>query len=186
MQSSARFGALCALLSIAVAATACSDGSQPLAPGPVTAHAADPVTELNPQPEPPSLELTFQLTFDGGWFGTVFVGDQACGSMQLVPVLIDEGTSSTQTGTVTHVGYGLGITGSNPDFTLQAGLSGTVEQGMVVLNGLVTDGAYAGQTLHPRGEIQSVGGVMTLTGSVQLNPQPEPPSAAYPPSPCQG
>ncbi|MGD8321888.1 MAG: hypothetical protein PVJ02_15680 [Gemmatimonadota bacterium] len=185
MQSSARLGALCALLSIAAAATACSDGAQPLAPDAVTTRVADPVTELNPQPEPPSLELRFQLTFDGEWSGTVFVGDQACGSMRLVPVLIDEGTSS-ETGTVTHVAYGLGITGSNPDFTLQAGLSGIVEQGMVVLNGPVTDGAYAGQILHPRGEIQSEGGATTLTGSVQLNPQPEPPSEAYPPSPCQG
>lgn len=178
-----------ALVAVATLAGACADaGASPLAPSAgsqAAQRSSDAIVDLNPQPEPPSLRLDFRLTPDGtDWFGTIFVGDQACGSMQL------RQTSSRQTGVVTHVGYGLSIQGTNPDFQMDADLSGIVVRGRVVLNGTVAHGAYAGQTLHPRGQIvvpppnSPIDLTTTLTGAVQLNPQPEPPAPAYPPSPC--
>ena len=185
-------GILCAALAVATASAACADpGASPLAPTANVRRAADVVVDLNPQPEPPSLQLDFVLTPDGAdWFGTISVGGQECGSMQLTPTQVVETDVAPpeaawwQSGIVTHVGYTLSIQGTNPDFQMDADLAGIVENGQVVLNGMVGSGAYAGQTLHPRGQIAP--GTLTMTGTVQLNPQPEPPSSQYPPSPCVG
>ena len=150
--------------------------------GAICSNAA-PIAQLNPQPEPPSLDIEYLLTPDGAdWFGTVFVDGEACGSMELLV------TNSQQTGVVTHVGYALSITGDNPNFQLGAALDGVIVRHNVVLNGAVDSGYYSGQTIHPRGMIQTSGGsvdqLTSMEGELQLNPQPEPPSFAYPPSPC--
>ncbi|MCG6987521.1 MAG: hypothetical protein LJF06_05020 [Gemmatimonadetes bacterium] len=191
-------GILCAALAVATAFAACADpGASPLAPTANVRRAADAVVDLNPQPEPPSLQLDFALNPDGtDWFGRIYVGGQACGTMQLTPAqvvetdLVPPEAAWWQSGIVTHVRYTLGIQGANPDFEMHADLAGIIVGGRVVLNGMVGSGAYAGQTLHPRGQIvlPSPGGdqLTTMTGTVQLNPQPEPPSSQYPPSPCVG
>lgn len=142
------------------------------------------IVALNPQPEPPSFEIQYQLTPDGAdWFGMVYVGGEACGTMQLLQ------TTPKQTGVATHVGYDLSITGDNPAFQLDASLAGVIVKQRVVLNGTVDSGYYAGRTVHPRGTIQTFGGgpidqITTLQGTIKLNPQPEPPSFEFPPSPC--
>jgi hypothetical protein len=177
---------LLALSFAAAAASSCSDpGASPLAPATQSMTAADGTVDLNPQPEPPSLELDYALTPDGtDWFGTIQVGNQSCGSMQLVQ------TSSRQSGIVTHVAYALSIQGENPAFGMDADLSGIVVRGRVVLNGKVSGGFYDGQAIHPRGQIVAstdenpIDQLTRMIGTVELNPQPEPPSAAYPPSPC--
>ena len=155
------------------------------APSNEVAGLDQPIVDLNPQPEPPSLDVDYSLTFgDGGWFGMVYVGGQACGMMSMIP------TASKQTGVATHVNFNLSIIGDNPDFALDASLAGVVVQQKVVLNGMVENGFYAGTTIHPRGTIQGLGSgvpidqLPTLQGTVKLNPQPEPPSFEYPPSPC--
>jgi len=160
----------------------------PLAPEMVPERAAAPIIDLNPQPEPPSLELQFTMTPDGAsWFGTISVGGRACGSVQLNP---QPEPPSRQTGVVTHVAYSLSIQGDDPAFLLDADLSGIVAGGHVVLNGRINNGAYAGQTIHPRGDIAvpppdaPLDLSTTLTGALKLNPQPEPPAPEYPPSPC--
>ena len=152
---------------------------------PAPANDVAPIVDLNPQPEPPSLSLDYNLAFgDGGWFGMVYVGGQACGMMSMIP------TASNQTGVATHVGFNLNIIGTNPDFALSASLAGVVVQQRVVLNGVIENGYYAGTTIHPRGTIQGLGSggpidqLPTLQGTIKLNPQPEPPSFEYPPSPC--
>jgi hypothetical protein len=193
MRCSLHRGILGAALAVAAALAACADpGASPLAPTANVRRAADAVVDLNPQPEPPSLQLDFVLTPDGtDWFGTVSVGGQACGTMQLTPTqvvetdLVPPEAAWWQSGIVTHVGYSLTIQGENPDFVMDADLAGIVQGGRFVLNGMVGSGAYAGQTLHPRGQI-APGTLPTMTGTVQLNPQPEPPSSQYPPSPCVG
>lgn len=180
-------GALVVSVVLALGTSACAGGSGMLLgpDGPVRRQ-ANAVVQLNPQPEPPSLKLGFALSPDGGdWYGTVYVGGQACGSIQLLA------TTPRQTGVASHVGYTLTIAGDNPDFQLAANLAGVVTHAHVVLNGVVSSGFYAGQTIHPRGVISTSNGgpvdeLTTLTGTVQLNPQPEPPSAPYPPSPCTG
>ncbi len=174
--------AIAALMLVAILA-ACTDAAQPMDQESVPVRSAAPITELNPQPEPPSLALRYELGPDGtDWFGTVYVGDEACGTMQLVQ------TATRSTGVARHVVYSLTIVGANPAFLMDATLSGIVVRDHVVLNGRVHDGAYAGRTIHPRGEIQTTitdGEAFTrMTGLVQLNPQPEPPSSDYPPSPC--
>lgn len=167
------------LLSITLFAIASSASALPATPG-----LDQPIVDLNPQPEPPSLNLQYKLTFgDGGWFGRVYVGDQACGSMSMMP------TASKQTGVATHVAFDLNIIGDNTDFALDASLAGVVVQQKVVLNGVVDDGYYAGTTIHPRGTLSIPSGgpidqFPTLQGTVKLNPQPEPPSFEFPPSPC--
>lgn len=183
MRNPAYQGGAFVALCLAVALTACQAGT-PTAPLGPPRQNDETTPYLNPQPEPPSLQVRFALSPDGGdWFGHVFVGDESCGSIQLLS------TGAETTGIVTHVGYALSITGANPAFQLDASLQGVIVQGRVVLNGMVSSGAYAGQTIHPRGTIQVAGGgttdqLTTLAGAVQLNPQPEPPSMEYPPSPC--
>lgn len=179
-------GVLGAALVLVTVTAACHDaGTSPLVPAATTRRAGDAIVDLNPQPEPPSLSLHYVLSPDGSdWFGMVYVGDQACGSMQLLQ------TSSRQTGIVTHLAYSLSIQGANPDFQMDADLSGVLVRGRVVLNGKVRNGTYAGRTIHPQGRIVAApedGSVDLLTrmlGAIELNPQPEPPSASYPPSPC--
>jgi len=160
-----------------------------LAPAAPPRPSADGSIDLNPQPEPPSqpLLLGFVVSPDGGdWFGTVYVGDQACGSIQFVH------SDGTQTGVVSHIDYHLGIVGANPDFQVGADLSGILNPVRMVLHGTVTEGAFTGQTVNPMGAIQTTsdGGpvdqLTTIRGWLQLNPQPEPPSMEYPPSPCMG
>ncbi|HKJ92723.1 MAG TPA: hypothetical protein VJ957_06120 [Longimicrobiales bacterium] len=186
MPHPAQQGALAFVCVLALAAAACSDAGPIVAPNGNLQRQDQPHVLFNPQPEPPALIMDYALTPDGGdWYGTVQVGGESCGTMQLIQ------TESDETGIVTHVGYELSITGANPDFQLNASLDGVVVRGHVVLNGRISSGFYAGQTIHPRGEIRTVGGgpvdrLTTLTGAVQLNPQPEPPSMAYPPSPCSG
>lgn len=176
-------GGLAVVLCLAMAMAACSDAGAPVAPR----HAPQPNNEttpyLNPQPEPPSILLHFALIPDGtDWYGTVYVGNEACGTMDL------KSGGSWQSGIVTHVSYSLAVTGANPDFQLDANVAGIRVQGMVVLNGTVDSGAYDGQTIHPLGEIQTSGDPdnleATMLGAIMLNPQPEPPSAEFPPSPC--
>jgi len=177
-----------AMLAVALGSVvACTDGVTP-PPSAVAGvqRAAAPIVELNPQPEPPSSALRFEVNPDGtDWYGTVYVGETACGYMKLLQ------TRSSVTGIVDHVGYSLAIQGDNPDYVLDAALSGIIQSHRVVLNGSITDGFYAGETIHPVGEIAPgtdglVDGLTTMTGFIQLNPQPEPPSSAYPPSPCLG
>jgi hypothetical protein len=150
-------------------------------------RAAEPVVELNPQPEPPSsLVLRFELNPDGtDWFGTVYVGDRACGTMKLLQ------TQSALTGIIRHVGYSLRIQGDNPDYVLNADLSGVIANRHVVLNGRIGSGYRAGETIRPLGDITSAPDLLVarptmMMGLIQLNPQPELPSFAYPPSPCLG
>lgn len=170
-------------LFLAMAAVACNDAGKPLAPDGAPRRSADATPYLNPQPEPPSMLLHFALSPDGtDWYGTVYVGDEACGTMQLLQDTV------WQSGIITHVGYQLAVTGDNPDFSLNASVAGITVQSMVVLNGTVDSGAYEGRTIHPLGEIQTSDDsgdlFVTMLGAVMLNPQPEPPSAAFPPSPC--
>jgi len=168
---------------------ACADQRGPLVPDAPPRPNADGSVDLNPQPEPPSqpLLLGFAVSPDGGdWFGTVFVGDQACGSIQFVH------SDWSQTGVVTHIDYHLAIAGANPDFRLGADLSGILNPVRMALHGTVTEGAYAGQVVNPMGAVQTTSGggpvdeLTTIRGWLQLNPQPEPPSMEYPPSPCTG
>lgn len=169
-------------------ATGCSDSVTPSQPADQGVRlAVEPIAQLNPQPEPPSsLALRFELNPDGtDWFGTVFVGDQACGYMKLLQ------TRTRLTGVVDHVGYKLSIQGDNPDYLLDADLSGVFANRHVVLNGRIGTGFYAGETIHPLGVVTTapegvVDALTTMTGIIQLNPQPEPPSFVYPPSPCLG
>lgn len=183
MRCPAYQGGLAIALVCGLAMTACSDAGATVAPNGPPSRTNDATPYLNPQPEPPSILLHFALHPDGtDWFGPVYVGDQSCGTMQLLR------DTSWQSGIVTHVGYSLSIAGDNPDFTMDATVAGIAVRGMVVLNGSVDSGAYAGQTLHPMGEVQAGGDSddleATMLGIVMLNPQPEPPSDAYPPSPC--
>jgi hypothetical protein len=148
---------------------------------------AERVALVDPQPEPPSsLALRFELNPDGAdWFGTVYVGDRACGYMEL------HKTRSDLTDLVDHVGYTLSIQGDNPDYILDADVSGVIANHHVVLDGRIGSGYYAGETIHPRGNITPapvglVDAPTSMTGLIQLNPQPEPPSFAYAPSPCLG
>lgn len=183
MHEFARPRVVLATLMLVPILAACSDVAQPMDQESVPVRSSAPVAELNPQPEPPSLTLSYQLRPDGtDWFGTVYVGDEACGTMAL------EQTASRSTGVATHVGYDLTIVGANQAFLMDATLFGLVVRDHVVLDGRVHDGAYAGRTIHPRGQIQTTlqdgEAFTTMTGLVQLNPQPEPPSSDYPPSPC--
>lgn len=176
-------GGLAVALVLAMAVTACSDAGATLAPDHAPQSNTDATTYLNPQPEPPSILLQFTLNPDGtDWYGHVYVGDQSCGTMQMLQDTL------WQSGIVTHVGYSLSVAGDNPDFKMDATVAGIAVQGMVVLNGSVDSGAYAGQTIHPLGEIQTGGDSSdletTMLGIIMLNPQPEPPSDAFPPSPC--
>jgi hypothetical protein len=183
MRNPVHQGGLAIALVLAMAVTACSDAGATLAPGGTPKQTNDETIYLNPQPEPPSLLLQFALSPDGtDWYGHVYVGDQSCGTMQLLQDTV------WQSGIVTHVGYSLSVVGDNPDFAMDAAVAGIAVRGMVVLNGSVDSGAYAGQTLHPMGQIQTGGDSgdleATMLGIIMLNPQPEPPSDAYPPSPC--
>jgi hypothetical protein len=171
-----------------VVTAACNDAvtPSPAASGAIQ-RSAESIVDLNPQPEPPSvLALRFELNPDGtDWFGTVYVGNQACGTMDLLQ------TGSSLTGIVDHVGYTLNIQGDNPDYVLDADLSGVIANRHVVLNGRIGTGYYSGETIHPLGDITPapngpVDELTSMTGLIQLNPQPEPPSFAYPPSPCLG
>ncbi|MCG6954978.1 MAG: hypothetical protein LJF04_03225 [Gemmatimonadetes bacterium] len=178
-----------ATLALALVATAaCTDGvTRPRPADAEMGRAAEPVVDLNLQPEPPSsLALRFELNPDGAdWFGTVYVGDRACGYMQLLH------PRSGLTGIVDHVEYRLSIQGDNPDYVLDAGVSGVIANHHLVLNGRIGSGYYAGETIHPRGDITPapdgpVDVLTTMKGLIQLYPQPEPPSFVYPPSPCLG
>ncbi|MEJ2215201.1 MAG: hypothetical protein P8099_01175 [Gemmatimonadota bacterium] len=110
------------------------------------------------------------------------MGDESCGSMQLVQ------GGSWQSGIVTHVSYSLAVSDIDGNPFLNASVAGIAVKGMVVLNGTVDSGAYDGQTIHPLGEIQTSGNPdnleATMLGAIMLNPQPEPPSTEFPPSPC--
>ncbi len=181
-------GALAIVCALALATAACTNAGRILGLGgsfqrQIQASDQSPV-QLNPQPEPPSFVIDYRLNPDGDdWYGRAYVGGEACGTIQLLQ------TKSKQTGIVTHVGYNLSIAGPNPDFILDASLEGVIVRGHVVLNGKVNSGYYAGRTIHPRGVIQTSGGgpvdqLATMLGTVELNPQPEPPSFEYPPSPC--
>lgn len=189
------YRSLAAVLTLSLLGAGCAESptASPASDTPQAPPVSEqPINELNPQPEPPSLQLHFSMTPDGdAWFGTISVGGQACGAVQLNPQ--PEPPFPQQTGVVTHVAYALSIQGDNPDFLLDADLSGIVAGNHVVLNGVVSDGFYAGQTLHPRGSItlpppdSPTDLQTTMTGIIQLNPQPEPPAPAeYPPSPCTG
>jgi hypothetical protein len=147
----------------------------------------EPVVDANSRPEPPSsLALRFGLNPDGAdWYGTVYVGGRECGTMELVQI------RSNVTGIVAHVEYSMRIQGDDPDYVLDADLGGVIANHHVVLNGRVSTGYYAGETVHPLGNITAapeglVDGLATMTGLIKLDPQPEPPSFAYPPSPCLG
>lgn len=178
------WSALAVVCALALTTVACSGAGRILGLDNSVQLQKRSLVQLNPQPEPPSLVIEYQLIPRGeGWAGSVYVGGQACGTMQLVQ------TKSEQTGIVMHVGYNLSIAGYNPDFQLDASLSGVIVRQHVVLNGTVGSGYYAGRTVHPRGVIQTTGGgptnqLTTMLGTVQLNPQPEPPYPAFPPSPC--
>ncbi len=178
----------CLVALMAWGAGACADAPTAPAvdPGAVAAARGPVDVELNPQPEPPApLVVGFTVSPDGdSWYGEIFVGDQSCGSLELPAV------QSRATGVVSHLAFTLQLTGANPDFHLVADVAGIANgrNGLLSLNGVVTDGVMQGAHVHlgGRGEPSGLGGV---SGYVELNPQPEPPSAAghtYPPSPCQG
>lgn len=173
-----------------LATVACGDApTQPTAPVGVSAATppSDIGVDLNPQPEPPSgpLIMDFLGSFDGSTFyGQLTMGDLSCGSFQLDQI------QPRSTGQADHLSFTLQVTGANPDFALSADVTGLANQqnGLLSLNGLVTDGVLDGAHAHIQGQLESPSGDGAVSGQIMLRPQPTPSGVAngvqFPPSPC--
>jgi hypothetical protein len=161
---------------LALLTGACTDPLDPTAQQ-VEARAANVDTELNPQPEPPSmLMLPYSLTAVGRG---VFEGTVGSCDVDATLELGDD-----PQGEVTPMRWSLQLEATD-GAKFNAELSGILNwtTGHSVSNGVLTLPAVQFQ-LHEQGTFSAdENGLTGFTGAVALNPQPEPPS--YPPNPSQ-